>query len=138
MRIRVLVGRVDRDLAPLLDLPGVELGAGGPQHTIHRADDQLLLGLAAVTPTIQPRPVLHIHRRTTGGLFDRLLESYEIEWDDAEPITTSAQLHQLAAEIEAEREEDLRELEDHPDEDEPDALEENAGPPPRRWPRRPQ
>lgn len=138
VRIRLLVGRVERDLAPLLDLPGIQLRAGGPHHTIHRADDHLLLGLAAVTPAIEPRPVLHVQRRAAGGLFDRLLQSYEIEWDDADPITTSAQLDRLADEIEAEREEDLRELEDHADNLEPDALEENAGPPPRRWPRRPQ
>lgn len=135
--IRVLVGHAERHLAPLLDLPGVQLATGGPQHTIHRADDHLLLGLGAITPASAPRPVLHIHRHTTGGLFDRLLEAFQDELDNAHPIATTTELDQLVDEIEAEREEDLRELEEDPDDEPADPPPPIAGPAPRRWPRRP-
>lgn len=138
VRIRVLVARVAADLAPLLDLPGVQLRSGGPDYTIHRGDGQLLLGLAGVTPNIEPRPVLHVHRRTTDGLFDRLLDSYEAEWEDAQPIVTATELDQLVSELEAQLEEDRRELEDHPDEDPADQPQPQSDPPPRRWPRRTQ
>jgi hypothetical protein len=141
VQVRVLVARAEADLAPLLDLLTVQVRVGDPRHTIHRADDQLLLGISDIAPTREPRPVLHVRRELTDGLFDRLLDSYELEWDDADPIDSPGTLAEHAAEHETEREHDRDRFDTAPEVDEPDEPQDpqaTPGPPPRRWPRRPQ
>ena len=144
VQVRVLLSRLDPDLADLPDIPTLELRSGTCGHTIHRADDQLLLGITGIVYGNELRPVLHVTRQVSGGLFDRLLDRYQTDWRDAELIESPETLAELLADAELDRERVREELEDHADAEVSDESEESEesepepGPPPRRWPGRPQ
>jgi hypothetical protein len=90
-RIRILLTQPGDYLRPLLDVPGIELAAidtAEPQ-TIHRIDEQMLITLNLIGPTDPPPPLLHIHRQTPNGLFDRIATHQDyLHQHAAEPLQT--------------------------------------------------
>jgi hypothetical protein len=90
-RVRILVTEPGAYLTPLLGTPGIEVRAvdGTDPQTIHRIDDQILIGLSLIGEIDPPPPLLHLRRHAPDQLFDRLTAYYDYLWEHVgEPIET--------------------------------------------------
>ena len=129
--VRVFLAGAPSD-ATLTGEPTFEIRFGRPAHAIYRADDQILLAINGIDPATGPRPVLHVQRRVTDGIFDRLAASFQAAWDAAgDPAT--------AGRDDAGTTPGPRPTPPRPDDtatSQPGQIEPAAAPA-RRWPRRP-
>jgi hypothetical protein len=144
-QVRILLVEPGPYLVALFGVPGVEVrGLDGPERqTIHRADEQILLGLSLIGEIDPPPPLLHLHRQGPDGIFDRLAGYYDYLFVHAgDPIETEQDIDAYLAD-------DQYDSEPEDAEDGPEAhsgpatgrASEPVSPSPaqtaRRWPRRP-
>jgi transcriptional regulator with XRE-family HTH domain len=139
--VRIMVVETTSGLASLLGQPGIELRViePGEHQSFHRYDDQMLIILPLVGDPDDPPPLIHIRRKGTGGLFDRLAGHIKDTWQRGTPLNSETDIRSHLAEDDPDR---------HPD-DEPVGLGSpptepatptpapSPAPVPRRWPRRP-
>jgi DNA-binding transcriptional regulator YdaS (Cro superfamily) len=101
-QIRVLTFSLVRELEPLIGHDAIELrvyqAASG--HTLIRTGDQILLTLSFPSGARRAPVLLQLHRRSDGGMFDRLAVYYQLLWDNADKTITN--LEQLDACLENE------------------------------------
>jgi hypothetical protein len=129
-------------LTPLLEHPRIELCAleAHENQTIHRYDNQMLVTLALAGDHDEPPPLIHIHRRGSGGLFDRFAAHYQDTWEQAaNPLHSEADIEHYLDEDEPGPEQD-----DEPADTDALAAGQSTRPileppthEPRRWPGRP-
>jgi hypothetical protein len=140
--IRILLAEPGPYLTPLLGHDRIQIRKAEvvELHAVHRLDDHMLLTLRLTGESDRPPPLLHLHRRAEGGLFDRLAEHFDHAWEHTgQPIR-------------AEHDIDPQPLEGQPDArgehvstDRADAAQDRplrqpsqpSTSRPRRWPRRP-
>jgi transcriptional regulator with XRE-family HTH domain len=139
--VRIMVVETTSGLASLLGQPGIELRViePGEHQSVHRYDDQMLITLPLVGDPDDPPPLIHIRRKGTGGLFDRLAGHIKDSWEHGTPLNSEADLRYYLAEDEVDPDPD-----GHPAgidsrfrEPATTAPAPSPGPVPRRWPRRP-
>jgi len=153
-QVRVLTYQPSRELYPLIGDDRIELLVfeAPPGHTMIRAGDQMLVTFSFVGDAGEPPPLLQLRRQTDGGLFDRLIEHYELLAEHVQEIITDRQ--QLDDYLIDEDEEDEEDDQDDDDCDDDDTHTDHEGTPtepqptgdhgsvpdeppaPRRWPRR--
>ncbi|MGI8864715.1 MAG: hypothetical protein ACR2JH_10010 [Solirubrobacteraceae bacterium] len=94
----------DRPVEALLDIDAIEVRASpvGADHTLYRADDEILLALRHISFADQSLPLIHLRQATYGGLFDRLAHDFDDRWDKATPLTSRKQLPGYLADTEVE------------------------------------
>jgi hypothetical protein len=92
-RVRVVMFSAGRELEPLIAQDRVEVrvfdSASG--HTLIRAGDQILLSLPLPTEAGYSAALLHLHRQSDGGLFDRLSDYFRLLSDRADETLTNLQ-----------------------------------------------
>jgi hypothetical protein len=129
----------------LLGIDAIEVRASpaGEDHILFRADDEMLLVLKRIGSAGTSPPVIHLHRQSDGGLFDRLAKDFDRRWLDATPLASHDQLQAYLADAgpKASPESDLLLESDPPSPSAPSQPSEtptaSPGDAPRRWPRRP-
>lgn len=143
-RICIIIEDPDRQVAALLDIDAIEVRASpaGADHTLYRADDEILLALRHISFAEQSLPLIHLRQATYGGLFDRLVHDFDDRWDKATPLTSRKQLPGYLADTEV----DPWPAPDQLPEPDPPSPRMPSRPPetpnpssgeaPRRWPRR--
>jgi transcriptional regulator with XRE-family HTH domain len=163
--VRVLIHRPSRDLRPLIgqDRITIKLSNASSRLTVLRSGDAMLLSLRLDLEADQPPPLLQLHRRVSGGFFDRLSDHLDALWERADETVTDAQDF-LEHVLEQNDWDEFVDDEDEADEDEPDEESDRLSSPsraaldpppkpdtqaddppppvadegsPRRWPRRP-
>lgn len=144
-RICIVIEDPDRQVEGLLNIDAIEVraSAAGEDHTLYRADDQILLALRHISFLDQSLPLIHLRQATYGGLFDRLVHDFEDRWDKASPLTGRKQLPGYLADTEIEPWAEPAQLPE-PQPPSPPAPSQPSETPtdspadaPRRWPRRP-
>jgi transcriptional regulator with XRE-family HTH domain len=144
-RICIIIEEPDARIEPLLDVDAIEVRASpaGEDHTLYRADDEILLALRNISFADQSPPLIHLRQATYGGLFDRLVHDFEDRWDKATPLASREQPHPYLADTEVEPWTEPAQL---PEPGSPSARTPSRpsetptaspGEAPRRWPRRP-
>jgi DNA-binding transcriptional regulator YdaS (Cro superfamily) len=145
-QIRVLTFSLVRELEPLIGHDAIELrvyqAASG--HTLIRTGDQILLTLSFPSGARRAPVLLQLHRRSDGGMFDRLAIYYQLLWDNADKTITN--LEQLDACLENEDQTPGTNHDTPPTATGPSEPTDRSSEPsssrspehaPRRWPRRP-
>ena len=144
-RISIIIEEPDARIEPLLDIDAIEVRASpaGEDHTLYRADDEILLALRNISFTDQSPPLIHLRQATYGGLFDRLVHDFEERWDKATPLASREPPHGYLTDTEMEPWTEPAQLPE-PDLPSPrppsrpsDTPAGSPGEAPRRWPRRP-
>jgi hypothetical protein len=138
-QVRAIIEEPDGQAEPLLGIDGLEVHAspGGEEFGLYRADDQILFVLRGIGVLSEPPPVILLQRRTSAGLFDRLVDEFEARWDQTTPLPSGERLRAYLAEIELEPwPEPDDDLDQEPPESPPTPTEPLPDAP-RRWPRRP-
>jgi transcriptional regulator with XRE-family HTH domain len=102
--ICIIIEDPDRQVEALLDVDAIEIRASPARvdHTLYRADDQILLALKHISFPEQSPPLIHLRQANYGGLFDRLVHDFEERWDRTTPLTSREQLHAYLAGTEVE------------------------------------
>jgi transcriptional regulator with XRE-family HTH domain len=144
-RVRLIIEDPDERVEPLLGIDAIEVRASpaGEDHILFRADDEMLLVLKRIGSAGTSPPVIHLHRQSDGGLFDRLAKDFDRRWLDATPLASHDQLQAYLADAgpKASPESDLLLESDPPSPSAPSQPSEtptaSPGDAPRRWPRRP-
>jgi hypothetical protein len=135
--VRILLSDTREHIAALLDHPGVEVRLlGVPAGSgIRRFDDELLLTLDLVGGDADQAPLVHVRRKVSHGVFDRLAEYFSGLWEhDSEPLQPGFDLVPEEDEIEgAEPDADARRSVPAPPEPGPGKP---SATPARRWPGR--
>ena len=136
---RAIIEDPDRQVERLLGVDGIEIRAspGGEDYGVYRADEQILLTLRRIGVLSEPPPLIILQRRTSGGLFDRLVGEFDERWEKATPLPTRERLHAYLAEVELEPWPEVDEPESEPPSPPPSATPTFPDPnAPRRWPGR--
>lgn len=86
-QVRVLADAPTGELGPLIGRDGIEVRVGDarPAHALVRVGDAMLVALAVAGESSPP--LLQLHRRADGGLFDRLADHFAALWDAAGSLT---------------------------------------------------
>jgi transcriptional regulator with XRE-family HTH domain len=144
-RICMLIEDPDERVEALLDIDAIEVrvSPAGEDHTLYRADDEILLALRNISFADQSPPLIHLRQATYGGIFDRLVHDFDDRWDKATPLASSAQPRGYLTDTEMEPWTEPAQLPepDSPSPRTPSRPSEtpaaSPGDAPRRWPRRP-
>jgi hypothetical protein len=138
--VRILCSKPFPYVKPLLDQAGIEIRTLdlAEQPSIHRFDQHMLLIMRLrIDRQAESAPALiHLHRSTSGGLFDRLARHLDDAWEhNSEPLTPTH--HSAAGDNKNATEEKEREFH-RPSASKPPTAHapDSATTPPRRWPRR--
>ena len=144
-RICIIIEEPDARIEPLREIDAIEVRASpaGEDHTLYRADDEILLALKNISFADQSPPLIHLRQATYGGLFDRLVHDFEERWDKATPLASREPPHGYLTDTEIQPWTEPAQLPE-PDSPSPrppsrpsDTPAGSPGEAPRRWPRRP-
>jgi len=94
-QVQIVINPGAPELTPLIRHQQVEIRIAGTfnDHATVRADDEMLVFFVLAGPPGQHPPVLHLRRRTDGGLFDRFIDHRQVERAKAgDRLTDPAQL----------------------------------------------
>jgi hypothetical protein len=146
----VLAGDLGLHHRPLLRHPTLQFRVPGSTafQTVLRVDDQMLLGLQIFTEPEQPGPLLHLHRTTDNGLFDRFTALHDTLWaEEPEDSNAREELEGYLEYLTETDDDDADDIDSDDDERVPPRSDEHDSPPAdvrrtepptrRRWPRRP-